>query len=123
MFINCPDCSALVATNLATGLPPQRCPRCGFGPLAPEAAAMTAATASPVTPEPGSERLQPDKVVFIPLSPSRPAPEPESKTETDPEPESVPKPVPETEPALAPEPPPQPGPAVPEPPADTVAAS
>ena len=126
MFINCPDCSALVATNLATGLPPQRCPRCGFGPLAPEAAATTAAPASPVTPEPGSERLQPDKVVFIPLSPSRPTPEPESKTETDPEPESVPtpepKPVPETEPALAPEPPPQPGPAVPELPADTVAA-
>ena len=121
MFINCPDCSALVATNLATGLPPQRCPRCGFGPLAPEAAATTT---SPASPAPGSERPQPDKVVFIPLSPSRPAPEPESKTktETDPESEPVPVPVPETEPAHAPEPPPQPGPAVPEPPADTVAA-
>ena len=121
MFINCPDCSALVATNLATGLPPQRCPRCGFGPLAPEAAATTT---SPASPAPGSERPQPDKVVFIPLSPSRPAPEPESKTktETDPESEPVPVPVPETEPAHAPEPPPQPGPAVPEPPADTGAA-
>lgn len=125
MFINCPDCSALVATNLATGLPPQRCPRCGFGPLAPEAAATTAAPASPAPPEPGSERPQPDKVVFIPLSPSRPAPEPESVPEPEPEPQPKSEPEPEPEPARAPEPPPQPAPAAPEPaepPADTVAA-
>lgn len=31
MFINCPNCNALVATDLATDLPPERCPRCGFG--------------------------------------------------------------------------------------------
>lgn len=28
MFINCPQCRALVATDLATGQPPERCPRC-----------------------------------------------------------------------------------------------
>jgi len=28
MFINCPHCSALVATDPATDLPPARCPRC-----------------------------------------------------------------------------------------------
>jgi hypothetical protein len=28
MFINCPHCSALVATDPATDLPPERCPRC-----------------------------------------------------------------------------------------------
>jgi hypothetical protein len=28
MFINCPHCGALVATDPATDLPPERCPRC-----------------------------------------------------------------------------------------------
>lgn len=28
MFINCPSCRALVATDPATDLPPERCPRC-----------------------------------------------------------------------------------------------
>ncbi|NLB57445.1 MAG: DUF3426 domain-containing protein [Gammaproteobacteria bacterium] len=130
MFINCPDCSALVATNLATGLPPQRCPRCGFGPLAPEAAATTAAPASSAPPEPGSERPQPDKVVFIPLTPSRPAqavegdepsgasvePAPDGAEAAAPEPQPQPAAELRPEPARAPQPPPQPAPTAPEPP-------
>lgn len=71
MFINCPDCSGLVATDLATGLPPGRCPRCdarllpdgeaqGPEPPAPDgpapapatAAGSAAATGAPA-PDPG----------------------------------------------------------------------
>lgn len=36
MFINCPACRGLVATDPATDLPPERCPRCA-APLRPDA--------------------------------------------------------------------------------------
>lgn len=138
MFINCPDCSALVATNLATGLPPERCPQCGSGPLAAEAAAVPAFAPAPLAPAPTPEplRAQAAKPVFIPLTPSRPAPaagddEPADKTQeappaaaqaTVPEPDPEPEPRPEPESEPVPEPTLQPAPAAPEPPADTAAA-
>lgn len=40
MFVNCPFCRGLIATDPATDLPPQRCPRCASmlgGAAAPEA--------------------------------------------------------------------------------------
>src|SRR5690606_20093629 len=74
MFINCPNCSALVATNLATGLPPERCAQCGFGPLAQDAVAVPAFPPAPLAPPPEPEPVQPQaQPVFIPLTPSRPA--------------------------------------------------
>ena len=90
MFINCPNCGALVATNLATDLPPERCPSCGFGLRAqPDSTAteagIEAAPAPPdpatpvfvppplaaVTPAPAVDRPAP--AVFVPLRPSRPS--------------------------------------------------
>lgn len=53
MFINCPYCRALVATDVATDLPPPRCPHCK-GPLresAPAAAAATSDDAREAMPE------------------------------------------------------------------------
>lgn len=74
MFINCPNCSALVATNLATGLPPERCAQCGFGPLAQDAVAVPAFPPAPLAPPPEPEPVQPQaRPVFIPLTPSRPS--------------------------------------------------
>lgn len=77
MFINCPNCKALVATDLATDLPPERCPRCGVGLLPGQDAAATEASrtapASPDTPSaagsasPARHAAAP----FIALTPSR----------------------------------------------------
>ena len=39
MFINCKHCNALVATDPATDLPPERCPRCAGRLREPVAAA------------------------------------------------------------------------------------
>lgn len=128
MFINCPGCNALVATNLATGLPPERCPQCGFAPLAPA---------------PAAESLPPQaaRPVFVPLTPSRPAPaesddgphgearqasaaaaeaavpepEPEPEPEFQPVPDPVSAPDPATPPAAAAPEPPEPA----QPPEDT----
>ncbi|TXI50478.1 MAG: DUF3426 domain-containing protein [Lysobacter sp.] len=53
MFINCPYCRALVATDVATDLPPPRCPHCK-GPLredAPAAADATSGDAQEAMPE------------------------------------------------------------------------
>lgn len=53
MFINCPYCRALVATDVATDLPPPRCPHCK-GPLregAPAAADATSDDAREAMPE------------------------------------------------------------------------
>ena len=136
MFINCPNCSALVATNLATGLPPERCPQCGSGPLAGEAGTAAAFAPAPLAPAPAPEplRAQAAKPVFVALTPSRPAP---AASDDDPAKESQeatpaaaktavwvtePDPEPEPRPEPAPEPAPQPAPAAPVPPADTVAA-
>jgi hypothetical protein len=48
MFINCPYCRALVATDLATDLPPQLCPECK-GPLR-EPRALDIGTPATLTP-------------------------------------------------------------------------
>ena len=89
MFINCPNCSALVATDLATDLPPERCPRCGFGPLVEE-----------VTLE-----LPKEQATGTPPEPA-PEPRPEAAPAAEPEPQAVPAsdadPEPHAEPAEAP---------------------
>lgn len=72
MFINCPHCGALVATEPATDLPPRHCPRCatamhGADPSAADApdadaaaetehatALVAASPATPATPSPAS---------------------------------------------------------------------
>jgi hypothetical protein len=48
MFINCPFCKALVATDPATDLPPEQCPRCTA--RLREATAEAAATPAPEIP-------------------------------------------------------------------------
>src|SRR5690606_34607483 len=63
MFINCRHCHALVATDPATDLPPERCPRCrgvlrrpdpadpvASAPARPPAPALTPAPAPPPPP-------------------------------------------------------------------------
>jgi hypothetical protein len=56
MFINCPHCNALVATDPATDLPPPRCPRCAVAlreeaaPPNPDAADAAPAQATDATP-------------------------------------------------------------------------
>lgn len=56
MFINCPHCNALVATDPATDLPPPRCPRCAVvlseeaTPPKPDAADTRPAQAADATP-------------------------------------------------------------------------
>ncbi|WP_242112905.1 DUF3426 domain-containing protein [Luteimonas aquatica] len=53
MFINCPHCRALVATDLATGLPPERCPRCAQRLReAPQPQAVAPATETVAASEP-----------------------------------------------------------------------
>ncbi|MEN1943650.1 DUF3426 domain-containing protein [Luteimonas sp. MJ293] len=75
MFINCPNCGALVATNLATDLPPERCPSCRFGlraqPDSTAAEAGIAAAPAATTPAPVAGRPAP--AAFVPLRPSRPS--------------------------------------------------
>lgn len=89
MFINCPNCGTLVATDLATDLPPERCPRCGFGLLAepateaapaPDATSAPAAAAPlaplspvPAPPPPNTTGPITPSTIFIPLRRSRPA--------------------------------------------------
>lgn len=115
MFINCPNCSALVATDLATGLPPERCAQCGFGPLSEKALAgpafPPAPLAAPPPPEPVKPQAQP---VFIPLTPSRPATA--AATDAPPAQEDGPTapgpPTPVSSPAPAPAPPQAAAPAV-----------
>src|SRR5690554_7759648 len=65
MFINCRHCNTLVATDPATGLPPERCPRCA-GVLrrpapAVEAPAVEAqvATDAGIDPSPDAGKRQP----------------------------------------------------------------
>lgn len=57
MFINCPQCRALVATDLATGQPPERCPRCSARLReAPERATTAQATPSDAGAPPPTEQ-------------------------------------------------------------------
>lgn len=62
MFVNCKHCNALVATDPATDLPPERCPRCA-GVLrraqAPEPEAHEAATAARDVPAPATDAPPP----------------------------------------------------------------
>lgn len=55
MFINCPHCQALVATDPASDLPPERCPRCA-APLRGAAGdgSASGSAASPAVPERGA---------------------------------------------------------------------
>jgi len=74
MYINCPNCSALVATDLATGLPPEKCSRCGHGPLREAASEITAFPPAPLAPPPAPAPGEPQAAtgpIFIPLTPSR----------------------------------------------------
>lgn len=120
MFINCPNCSALVATDLATDLPPERCPRCGFGPLV-EAVELELpkekATGTP--PDPGPEDgldAEPETEPPPELAPGHTdetgiEPEAAPGPESEPEPQSKPAPEPRSEaaPAAEPEPRAEPG--------------
>ncbi|WP_407353947.1 DUF3426 domain-containing protein [Luteimonas sp. R10] len=117
MFVNCPNCSALVATDLATDLPPERCPRCGFAlrdglaqvaagpaPAAPPAPVRPAAPtptepatpSAPATPPPVPAPAMPAAVPTTPPAGSSGAPG------------ATPDPAPPTPPAAAAAAPPQP---------------
>lgn len=63
MFINCPHCSALVATDPATDLPPERCPRCAA--MLREAEPRMAETAHPLVPD---EAVDPVPAPTAPLT-------------------------------------------------------
>ena len=55
MFINCPYCNALVATDPASDLPPERCPRCAAALRTVNAEVVREVTAtSAITPEPAA---------------------------------------------------------------------
>lgn len=64
MFVNCPACRALVATDLATDQPPAQCPQCGQP--------MRSAQAGASAPQPAGAPPQPPAgPAFIALRPSR----------------------------------------------------
>ncbi len=71
MFINCRHCNALVATDPATDLPPERCPRCA-GLLREE----DAAPREPVEAEAVSANAAEDDASKRSVPPSLPDPEP-----------------------------------------------
>ncbi|WP_149194259.1 DUF3426 domain-containing protein [Luteimonas suaedae] len=78
MFINCPNCAALVATDFATDLPPERCPRCGFAlreAVAPPAAASPAPVEPPTQVAPPAP---PPAAADTPAPPAVPPPPPSS---------------------------------------------
>lgn len=105
MFINCPNCRALVATDLATDLPPERCPRCGFAPLVRE-------VTLDLPQLPPAQDAPPGLLADLLTAPP-PGSGPEHAQEPDPAPLPDPEPVPAPEAAPAPAPPPAP-PAPPE---------
>lgn len=126
MFINCPNCSALVATDLATGLPPERCSQCGFGPLARDASAVPVFPPTPLAPQQEPEPVRPQATpVFVPLRPSGPPPPVEDAASGTPEVPQAPVPAPTARPVepIPPPPalPPEPAPAAPQLPADKAA--
>lgn len=84
MFINCPGCSALVATDLATDLPPAHCPRCGFG--------LRADQDEPQPPLPPGDPCEADPPATAPES--GPAPAQDAARGSDPpEPSAAPAPA------------------------------
>lgn len=137
MFINCPSCRALVATDPATDLPPERCPRCAVKlrgqpeaqPVAGDARSGVATAIAEACD--GGSATQEDPVArpamsiatLLTAGPAEPvagsAQEPEPATgpehepTLEPEPEPDPAVEPEAEPAADPEPAaaPEPGPA------------
>lgn len=70
MFINCPACRALVATDPATDQPPERCPRCGVA-LREPASTGTAAPLNVV--QNAVPATAPDDDAHDPVTTSRPA--------------------------------------------------
>ncbi len=88
MFINCPHCHALVATDPATDLPPERCPRC--------AAQLREAAGEDSTPGPAASPAVPDSVAAREPAPL-PAVEQDQDTRTSSA--AAPEPPPESEPA------------------------
>jgi len=117
MFINCPNCSALVATDLATDLPPERCPRCGFGPLIEQVGLKVPAQEPQATPQPAPVAAPepPPGTMPGPAAQVEPEPAPEAGAEPDPEPDPEPGPEPDPEPAPEPAPDPvPPGPDAPQ---------
>ena len=74
MFINCPNCNALVATDLVTDLPPLQCPRCDFGLRDMQARQVTVPTATdPVAVAPPPLLADPPGLA-APTAPVMPAP-------------------------------------------------
>lgn len=112
MFINCRHCHALVATDPATDLPPERCPRCAGvlrrSEAGPPPAAADVASAAPARPPPGDATGAPASApraeAAAPLTPDvaarlqpRVAPRvdaPPAASAPAPAPASVPAPVP-----------------------------
>lgn len=76
MFINCPFCRALVATDPATDLPPDHCPRCAakLRGLETEASGPAMSTASGAGGATAVPRLDPDLLLQVP-PPGMPLPD------------------------------------------------
>src|SRR5690606_16392603 len=129
MFINCPSCRALVATDPATDLPPERCPRCAVklreqpgaqaaGADSTQAAgddARSGVAAAIAGVFDGQELAQDDPIAqpavsMATLLQAEPETGPASAPEPEPAPAPEPAPEPVPEPAPAPVPPPPSGP-------------
>ncbi|GAA4859265.1 DUF3426 domain-containing protein [Luteimonas vadosa] len=73
MFVHCPHCQTLVATDPATGEPPDRCPRCGEPILGP-AARTDADTAQGAEADGGHDTpIAPDRPEEDDAAPASPA--------------------------------------------------
>src|SRR3546814_17380158 len=67
MFINCPFCKALVATNPATDQPPEHCPRCAAKLHGVTAAApVPAVSPAPRAGQAGITALDPNFLLQVP---------------------------------------------------------
>ncbi|WP_024889173.1 DUF3426 domain-containing protein [Luteimonas huabeiensis] len=92
MFVNCPGCSALVATDLVTDLPPERCPYCSHAlrAAAPAAGSAPPARSPPETPAPAPPIASPGAPGprFVPLR-ARPA----TAEAPAPQPTATPRPI------------------------------
>ncbi|MEN1940150.1 DUF3426 domain-containing protein [Luteimonas sp. MJ246] len=113
MFVNCPSCRGLVATDPATDLPPERCPRCaaplrdlpaGAAATVDDARSGVAAAISEAFDMPGTGAADPaddgaaQPAISIATLLQVPAPPPAGP---EPEPEPDPEPKPEPGPAAS----------------------